>query len=89
VDELRRVARRTWDQKTIISSNLAIHRATDELARARTVHDVLQILKTAFQGNNYDGFEFLFAPELPASYGSPPMIPPFQYAWRREEGNRS
>ncbi len=89
VDELRRVARRTWEQKTIISNNLAIHRATDELACARTVHDVIQILKTAFEGNDFDGFELSFAPELPAAYGSPPMTPTFQHAWRREEGNRS
>jgi len=34
VDELRRMARRTWEQKAIISNNLAIHRATDELAGA-------------------------------------------------------
>jgi UDP-GlcNAc:undecaprenyl-phosphate GlcNAc-1-phosphate transferase len=89
VDELRRMARRTWEQKAIISNNLAIHRATDELAGADTVHGILEILKTAFEGNDYEGFEFSFTPELPESYGSPPMIPPFQYAWRKEEGNRS
>jgi UDP-GlcNAc:undecaprenyl-phosphate/decaprenyl-phosphate GlcNAc-1-phosphate transferase len=88
VDELRRVARRTWEQKTIISNNLAIRRATDELACARTVHEIFQILKTAFEGNDYDGFELSFTPELPTSYGSAPTIPPFQYTWRREKGNR-
>ena len=87
--ELRRMARRTWKQKTIIYNNLAIRRAEDELANARTVNDVAQILKAAFQSNDYDGFEIAFTPELPASYGSPPMIPPFQYAWRREQGNRN
>ncbi len=86
VDELRRMARRTWEQKTIISNNLAIHRATDELAEARTVHDVLEILKSAFQDHDFDGFEFSFTPEL--HYGPSPMVPPFQYAWRKEEGNR-
>ena len=89
VDELRRMARRTWEQKTSISNNLAIRRATGELAGATTAHQVLQILKTAFQGNDYDGFELSFTPELPEFYGSPPMIAPFQYAWRRNEGNRS
>ena len=90
VDELRRMARRTWGQKTIISNNLAIHRATDELARAETIHDVVQLLETAFAAHDYDGFEFSFTPDLPAFYGPPPTIPPFQYAWRRkeEEGNR-
>ncbi|MFZ0687108.1 MAG: MraY family glycosyltransferase [Terriglobales bacterium] len=85
VDELRRVARRTWGQKTIISNNLAIHRATDDLALAETVHDVARILETAFAAHDYDGFEFVFTPDLPAFYGPPPMISPFQYAWRREE----
>jgi UDP-GlcNAc:undecaprenyl-phosphate GlcNAc-1-phosphate transferase len=88
VDELRRMARRTWGQKTIISNNLAIHRATDELACAETVRDVVQILETTFAAHDYDGFEFSFTPDVPAFYGPPPMIPPFQYAWRREEGNR-
>jgi len=87
--ELRRVARRTWEQKTIIYNNLAIRRAEDELANARTVSDVVQILKTAFQGNDYDGFEIAFTPESSLSYSSPRMIPPFQYAWRREGGNRN
>jgi len=87
--ELRRMARRTWEQKTIIYNNLAIRRAEDELANARTVNDVVQILKTAFQGNDYDGFEIAFTPELPASYGSPRMTPPFQYAWCRKQGNRN
>jgi UDP-GlcNAc:undecaprenyl-phosphate GlcNAc-1-phosphate transferase len=87
--ELRRVARRTWEQKTIIYNNLAIRRAQNELANARTVNDVVQILKTAFQGNDYDGFEIAFTPESNPSYCSPLMIPPFQYAWRREGGNRN
>jgi UDP-GlcNAc:undecaprenyl-phosphate/decaprenyl-phosphate GlcNAc-1-phosphate transferase len=89
LDELRRMARRTWEQKTIIYNNLAIRRAENELANAQTVNDVARILKTAFQGNDYDGFEIAFTPELPASYSSPRMIPPFQYAWRREGGNRN
>jgi UDP-GlcNAc:undecaprenyl-phosphate GlcNAc-1-phosphate transferase len=89
VDELRRVARRTWEQKAIISNNLAIHRATDELAHARTAHDVLRILKAAFYENDYDGFEFSFTPELPASYGSASMIAPFEYAWRKERDTDS
>jgi UDP-GlcNAc:undecaprenyl-phosphate GlcNAc-1-phosphate transferase len=89
VDELRRMARRTWGQKTIISNNLAIHRATDELGSSRTVDDIVQILETAFAAHDYDGFEFSFTPDLPAFYGLPPSISPFQYSSRREEGNRS
>lgn len=89
VDELRRVARRTWEQKTIISNNLAIHRATDELDGAATVHDIVVILERAFKAHDYDGFELSFIPDLPALYGPAALIPPFQYAWRREEGKRS
>jgi UDP-GlcNAc:undecaprenyl-phosphate/decaprenyl-phosphate GlcNAc-1-phosphate transferase len=88
MDELRRMARRTWEQKTIISNNLAIRRAARELACAGTFYDVVEILKMAFQGNDYDGFEFSFTPELPALYDIPPAISPFQYAWRRTEGER-
>src|ERR1700685_198475 len=88
VDELRRVARRTWEQKSIISNNLAIFRATDELASAQTAHDVLRILRAAFQGNDYDGFEISFSPQLPGIYGSPAMLAPFEYGWRRDETMR-
>jgi UDP-GlcNAc:undecaprenyl-phosphate/decaprenyl-phosphate GlcNAc-1-phosphate transferase len=88
VDELRRVARRTWGQKTIIYNNLAIHRATDELAGAESVRDIVHILEKTFAGHDYDGFEFSFTPDTPAFYGPPSVIPPFQYAWRREERKR-
>jgi len=57
----------------------------DGLARARTVDDVLVILKTAFQGNDYDGFELSFTPEWPPSYGASQMISPFQYVCRNQE----
>jgi UDP-GlcNAc:undecaprenyl-phosphate/decaprenyl-phosphate GlcNAc-1-phosphate transferase len=89
VDELRRVARRTWGQKTIISNNLAIRRAKDELDKAESVHDVLRVLKTAFQDNDYDGFDISFRPEFPALYSSPLMVSPFEYEWRRERGIRN
>jgi UDP-GlcNAc:undecaprenyl-phosphate GlcNAc-1-phosphate transferase len=88
VDELRHMARRTWEQKSIMSNNLAIRRATRDLACAATFYAVIEILTTAFQGNDYDGFELSFTPEAPA-HGFAPMISPFQYAWRREAGNRS
>jgi len=87
VDELRRLARRTWEQRTIISNNLAIRHATDELAYAKTLHDVLQILKKAFEDNDYDGFEFSFTPELPAVGGVTQRHPGLQYAWRRQPKN--
>jgi UDP-GlcNAc:undecaprenyl-phosphate/decaprenyl-phosphate GlcNAc-1-phosphate transferase len=84
VDELRRVMRRTWEQKTIITNNLAIRRATDELARAETVQDVCQILKIAFHDNDFDGFEFSFSPELAVWHDGSELTPPVHYAWHRE-----
>jgi UDP-GlcNAc:undecaprenyl-phosphate/decaprenyl-phosphate GlcNAc-1-phosphate transferase len=88
LDELRRVARRTWEQKTIIYNNLAIRRAQDELGRAETVNEIVQILKRAFQANDYDGFEIKFTLESATSYGSMRMTAPLQYGWRRVEGDR-
>ena len=63
MDEIWRVARSTWQQKTIISNNLAVWRATDHLATATTPQDVSCILKTAFQETDYDGFEYSFTPK--------------------------
>jgi UDP-GlcNAc:undecaprenyl-phosphate GlcNAc-1-phosphate transferase len=64
MDELWRVARRTWRQKQIISNNLAIWRAMDQLATAGTFNEVIWILQAAFQETDYDGFELSFAPDL-------------------------
>ncbi len=84
VDELRRVARRTWEQKTIITNNLAIRRATDELARAESLEQICEILKLAFHDHDFDGFEFSFSPELPGWHGVLELSPPVQYEWHRE-----
>jgi UDP-GlcNAc:undecaprenyl-phosphate GlcNAc-1-phosphate transferase len=84
VDELRRVARRTWEQKSIITNNLAIRHATDELARALSLEEVCEILKTAFRDNDFDGFEFSFRPEDASWHGVLELAPPVRYAWHRE-----
>lgn len=89
MDELRRVVRRTWEQKTIIINNLAIRRAAAQLAGAKTEYDVLRILRMAFEDNDYDSFELSFTPELPGPFSSSSTIPPLQYAWRRDEANQS
>jgi UDP-GlcNAc:undecaprenyl-phosphate GlcNAc-1-phosphate transferase len=86
VDELYRVARRTWEQKTIISNNLAIRRATQELAGTRSFPDVCRVLGTAFQNNDYDGFEFSFFGEEFQSNGELQTITPLHYSWRRQVG---
>jgi hypothetical protein len=78
------VARRTWEQKTIITNNLAIRRATDELARAESLEQICEILKLAFHDHDFDGFEFSFSPELPGWHGVLELSAPVQYEWHRE-----
>jgi UDP-GlcNAc:undecaprenyl-phosphate GlcNAc-1-phosphate transferase len=86
VDELARVARRTWEQKSIISNNLAIRRAKDELGRAKSVEEICEVLKAAFRENDFDGFEFSFSPEVPGWPGMLDGSGPVRYAWTRDEG---
>jgi len=83
MDELYRVARRTWEQKTIISNNLAIRRAAQELAGARTVQDVCRTLGTAFRHDDYDGFEFRYEHGRAFPNGEIGSDPPIRYSWRR------
>jgi UDP-GlcNAc:undecaprenyl-phosphate/decaprenyl-phosphate GlcNAc-1-phosphate transferase len=58
--EIRRVAQRTVDQRSIFINNLAIRRATEELKGASDYAQVCQILKSAFLSNDFDGFELRF-----------------------------
>ena len=55
--ELRRVAQRTLDQRQIVINNLAIRRATAELAVARDYQQICRILTAAFSSNDFDAFE--------------------------------
>lgn len=55
--ELSRVARRTVEQKRIIVNNLAIRRATEALSESTDLKSVEQALRTAFEGNDFDGFD--------------------------------
>ena len=87
VDELRRMARRTWEQKAIISNNLAIRRAARELAGAKTFDEIIAMLNAAFQGNDYDGFELFLDPG--STNGDDfPISAPLRYSWRRDKGQR-
>ncbi|HEY6329164.1 MAG TPA: MraY family glycosyltransferase [Blastocatellia bacterium] len=63
--ELRRAAFRTFDQKKVISSNLAIHRAIESLDGAVTDIDSLcETLKNAFEPANFLGFKLELSPAL-------------------------
>jgi hypothetical protein len=48
----------------------------------------LRILKTAFQENDYDGFELSFTPSSSAD-DDKTIISPFEFAWRRDSKSRS
>ncbi len=58
--EIRRVAQRTVEQRSIFVNNLAIRRATKALKGASDYAEVCQILKSAFLSNDFDGFELSF-----------------------------
>ena len=63
--ELRRAAFRTFDQKKVISSNLAIHRAIESLNRGVTDREALcDTLKDAFEPANFLGFKLELNPSL-------------------------
>ena len=55
--ELRRVAQRTIEQRSIFVNDLAIRRATEELKGTSEYVQVCRILEAAFSTNDFDGFE--------------------------------
>jgi UDP-GlcNAc:undecaprenyl-phosphate GlcNAc-1-phosphate transferase len=55
--ELRRVAQRTIEQRSIFVNDLAIRRATEELKSTDDYVQVCRILESAFAANDFDGFE--------------------------------
>jgi UDP-GlcNAc:undecaprenyl-phosphate/decaprenyl-phosphate GlcNAc-1-phosphate transferase len=55
--EIRRVAQRTIEQKSIFINNLAIRRATEDLKGTSDYFQVCRILEAAFSANDFDGFE--------------------------------
>jgi hypothetical protein len=57
--ELGRVAHRTMEQKKIIVNNLAIRRASRELAKAESFNDLRCVLDQAFRSGDFDGYELM------------------------------
>jgi hypothetical protein len=55
--ELKRVAQRTIEQRHICINNLAIRRAIEELKSARDYDQIGNVLRAAFDANDFDGFE--------------------------------
>ncbi|HWR13198.1 MAG TPA: MraY family glycosyltransferase [Terriglobales bacterium] len=60
--ELGRTAKRTVEQKQVIVNNLAIRRATEDLSSANDLNSICLTLQSAFEGNEFDGFELSFRP---------------------------
>ena len=56
-DELKRVAQRTMEQRSIFVNNLAIRRATEDLKRTHDYEQVCRILESAFSSNDFDAFD--------------------------------
>jgi UDP-GlcNAc:undecaprenyl-phosphate/decaprenyl-phosphate GlcNAc-1-phosphate transferase len=66
--ELGRVALRTMEQKKIIVNNVAIRRATEALSKTDDLNGIAQILREAFEVNDFDGLELSLAPGAPAYF---------------------
>ena len=60
--ELGRVAHRTIEQKKIIVNNLAIRRASRDLARVESFADLHRVLAHAFREGDFDGYELRLDP---------------------------
>jgi UDP-GlcNAc:undecaprenyl-phosphate/decaprenyl-phosphate GlcNAc-1-phosphate transferase len=55
--EIRRVAERTLEQRSVFVNNLSIRRATENLKVARDFAEVCRVLESAFSSNDFDAFE--------------------------------
>lgn len=72
--EIRRVAQRTLEQRSIFVNNLSIRRATESLKSARDYSQVCRILESAFSVNDFDMFELeaaMFGEEVASPNHSP------------------
>jgi UDP-GlcNAc:undecaprenyl-phosphate GlcNAc-1-phosphate transferase len=55
--EIRRVAMRTLEQRSIFINNLSIRRATEDLKFTSDYEQLCRILESAFSGNDFDAFD--------------------------------
>ncbi|HUS19792.1 MAG TPA: MraY family glycosyltransferase [Terriglobales bacterium] len=58
LSELKRLARRTVDQKKIIANNIAVHKAAEQMAGVERMDQFLPLLDQVFANNAFDGYEF-------------------------------
>ncbi len=75
MNELQRVAQRTFEQRQIFINNMAIRRAREELKAARDYDQIRRILEAAFTSNDFDGFDvtvkLLPGESYPSTVGDP------------------
>jgi UDP-GlcNAc:undecaprenyl-phosphate/decaprenyl-phosphate GlcNAc-1-phosphate transferase len=57
LSELKRLARRTVDQKKIIANNIAVHQANEELGAADSEAAIKAIFLRVFENNAFDEFD--------------------------------
>lgn len=72
LSELKRLARRTVDQRKIIANNIAVHAANEQLTRARSKIEIEDVFLKLFANNAFDALD------LRSVDGS------LQYSWVRE-----
>lgn len=76
--EIRRVAQRTMEQRQIVINNLAVRRAIQDLKTAADLAQVRNILVTAFENNDFDGFELQITPSV-VPHPQPTEPKPFRW----------
>ncbi len=89
--ELKRVAQRTVDQKRVMVNNLAIRRGVENLATARTLEELCEVLRQCFQDNDFDGFKLVVPvpstlTELPSGIGLERDRTELRFAWHKPAG---
>jgi UDP-GlcNAc:undecaprenyl-phosphate/decaprenyl-phosphate GlcNAc-1-phosphate transferase len=81
--ELRRMAQRTMEQRRVFVNDLSLRRAIEELQRVNDYDHLYRVLVTAFNENDFDGFEL----RLQSPLGRFPEIEPVNGMHQRGEGS--
>src|SRR6185312_7413770 len=80
VTELKRLARRTIDQRRIITNNLAVQFATEHFPSATSIDGVVKLLQDMFVSNDFDGFRL----DLPRQEAAEKL-----FVWEKPDAEKS
>jgi UDP-GlcNAc:undecaprenyl-phosphate GlcNAc-1-phosphate transferase len=84
--ELRRVARRTIEQKKIIVNNVVIRKATAQLAKAKTHEEICEIIKQTFEDKDFDSVRLIVHQDFgDVSFLGRSVETNLCYEWNRSE----